>query len=265
MVQRRSRKERRKRQLASNVAQPVEMSFWAVAFLDLLGYREVLAGVDKFPLPQDPLELRRLQDSFSRSVRLRRRLVDGVRRIVARQNGQDPPQFRALPPEFKTIAEGWSHVRLFDMPGPDHIVFGCSLAPTGHHFPIRGAHSLMFTAAATMLMQLWIGADEVEDTRPIRGGIDVALGSLLEPDGVLYSPALSRAYELESSVATYPRTLVGPQFVDAMREAAASGGSIEADAVAEVARRVQAMMFEDHDGKVVLDFLGEEVRQALKT
>src|SRR5262245_18375977 len=144
MAQRVTRRQRRERQLSSRIAKPVDMSFWAIAFLDLLGYREVLAGVDVFPLPQDPLELQRLQQSFTRSVRLRRRLVDGVKGIVGRTRERHPPQFRGLRASLKSVAEGWSQVKIFNLPGPDHMVLGCSLAPTQGHFPIRGAHALMF-------------------------------------------------------------------------------------------------------------------------
>jgi hypothetical protein len=263
--QRVSRRERRQRQRAAAAAKPIEISFWAVAFLDLLGYRHVLADMDVFPLPPDQAGSQALTQAFARATRLRRRLVDGVQAIMNGQQAADHSrEFRVLPAKLKAIAEDWSRVTLFNLPGPDHIVLGCSLARTDRHFPIRGAHALLFGTAATMLVQLWIGGDDTDDTRPIRGGIDVAAGCLLEPENFLCTPALTRAYELESNEAVYPRTLIGGRFLDAMTEAARADGTVEATLIAELAKRIQAMTFVDRDGKIALDFLGEEVRQTLE-
>jgi hypothetical protein len=265
MVQRVRRRERRVRQQAEATSQPLQISFWAVGFLDLLGYREVLAGMDVFPLPQDQAGFERLTQSFARATRLRRRLLGAMQSIMDGQQREGIfTQFPSLPPKLKAMAEGWSRVKLFRLPGPDHIVLGCSLAPSEAHFPIRGAHALLFGTAAAMLIQLWIGADDIDDTRPLRGGIDVALGCLLKPEDFLYSPALTRAYDIESKEAVFPRTVIGQRFVDAIKETAAATGTLEANLVAEVSRRIQNMMFLDRDGKIALDFLGDEVRETLE-
>lgn len=242
---------------------PMSLSYWAVAFLDLLGFREVLDGMDVFPLPASSPERDRVTASFARAIRLRRRLLGAMDQLMQGHSESDPQDFADFPPPLRAMAESWRQVRLIKVNGADHIVLACSLARGADHFPMRGIHALVFGSAAAMLLQLSMGADDFDDTRPLRGGIDVALGHFMVADDFLYSPALTRAYELESKQAIVPRTLIGDRFLGAMQEQAASSGNPEAEHCAELAQRVLRMIFPDSDGEPALDFMGPEVLQTL--
>lgn len=54
-------------------------------------------------------------------------------------------------------------------------------------------------------------------------------GELLQPENFLYSPALTRAYDLEHEHAVYPPTLIGQRLVDYVRGQADLSGSPAAD------------------------------------
>ena len=240
------------------------ISFWVVAFLDLLGYRSTLARFDTFPLPNNPEDARALQYAFARAVHFRRRLLAGIQQFIKGSRSVSSPAFARAPKSLRTLAQGWRKVKILSSPGPDHIVLSCSLAQRADHFPMRAVHTLVTATAAASLLQLMIGGDNPDDTLAIRGGIDVAAGEMMTPENFLYSPALTRAYDLESKTAIYPRTVVGERFVGLLAsEVSSPAADPESGYSKALAKRVMSMLFEDKDGAVVVDFLGPELRHHL--
>lgn len=136
----------------------------------------------------------------------------------------------------------------------DSIVVAVCLSPDGseNRFPLRGALSALFAASHMHLKSLCL-------ERPIRSGIDVGLAMLL-PEGDVYGPALERAVHLEKCIAGYPRVAVGQRLTQYLANVA-STEPIGPFAMVErnAARSCQRLIFEDVDGTLVLDFLGEEV------
>ena len=120
----------------------------------------------------------------------------------------------------------------------------------------------MGACAAATLLQLSMGGDDPDDSLPLRGGIDVALGSF---DGeVLYSPALAGAYELESKNARYPRIIGSERFLAFLNSyAQIQDESLEGDYVRELSVAIREMFFEEKDTPCTLDFFGEGVRKQL--
>jgi hypothetical protein len=230
--------------------------------LDLLGYRSVLSKLDMFPLPGDPSASAALSAAFGRAVKLRRRLSREVEDFLAASENVPPPDLSHLPPETQKVVAGWRKVRLLRSPGPDHLVLGCSLSPADGHFPMRAVYSLVTTAASAMLFQLMIGSNDPDDTLPLRGGIDIAAGELIQPENFLYSPALTRAYDLESKHAVYARTIAGPRLLDYL---AAHINTDEKTPEAQhnriLASRIAECFFADRDGVLALDFMGKAMRK----
>jgi len=240
-----------------------DISFWLVAFLDMLGYRATLQKFDVHPLPTEPDEQDALRKAFVVAVKLRRRLLGQIREFQSSIQRETP--FPAdLPPGTRPLAEHWRKAKLLNMPGADHVVLACSLAGDVDHFPLRAVYNTVATACAAMLIQLSLGADDSDQSLPLRGGIDIASGALLQPENFLYSPALTRAYDLESKTAIYPRTLAGERFLGYLQSHATN---VERDLTARynglLAQRVQTMFFQDRDGHTALDFLGESFREQL--
>jgi hypothetical protein len=127
---------------------------------------------------------------------------------------------------------------------------------------MRAVVNLVTTAASAMLVQLIIGADDPEDTLPLRGGIDIAPGELIQPENFLYSPALTRAYDLESKHAIYARTVAGPRFGEFLSMYVhAQESTPEAEVNRRLAARIAEHFFVDRDGAITLDFMGETMRR----
>lgn len=238
------------------------LSFWVVAFLDLLGYRRILAKLDVSPLPTEPSEIASLSAAFGRAVKLRRRLHKQVEDFLLAAEQVPPPDLSGLPLESQRRIAGWRRAKLLRSPGPDHLILGCSLSPAEDHFPMRAVASLVTTAASSMLFQLVIGAEDPEDTLPLRGGIDIAPGELIQPENFLYSPALTRAYDLESEHALYARTIAGPRFGEFLAMyVQAPESTPEAEVNRRLASGIAEHFFVDRDGAITLDFMGEKMRR----
>lgn len=236
--------------------------YWVVAFLDILGYRSVLEQIDVLPAFSESKEMRALEEGFGRAIRFRRRLIHEVNSFLASVN--EPPDLSRVPQQARSMVGSCHRTRLIQSPGPDHIILACSLQSDSGHFPLRGIYNLVGAVAAAMLIQLSLGADDPNDTLPLRGGIDLALGTLLQPENFLYSPALTRAYDLESKKAIYPRAIAGQRLIDFLdSHVEAQGSSPETGFQRSLAERTRNMFFKDRDGEIVLDFLGSEVRENL--
>lgn len=260
---RRKKATNKSHRVRKKVDQPGPMiSFWVVAFLDILGYRSVLDKIDVFPFPDEGDGRRNLEASFARAIHLRRRLILGVNSFITSMS--EAPDLSGVPLQHRSTAASWHRARLMKSPGPDHMVLACSLLPTAGHFPLRGVYNVVGAAASALITQLSLGADDPDDTLPLRGGIDLALGTRLQPEDVLYSPALTRAYDLESKEAIYPRIVAGRRliaFLDDQVNLPRAGAETEFQRA--LAKRIRDMFFCDRDGAIVLDFLGSGVREAL--
>jgi hypothetical protein len=160
-----------------------------------------------------------------------------------------------LPSEMHEMAATFHKVKVVHVPGTDHVVLGCSLAQRS---PVAALRALVMTAGFTALSQLAMGAEDPDVTRPIRGGIDVAPGELL--DNFLYTPALIRCGDLEHD-ARYARIVVGQRVFKYLAEFIDNEPQTMADryhqSQAVVTRK---LFFVDRDGAMVLDFMGEAVR-----
>ncbi|MDX2055014.1 MAG: hypothetical protein SFV15_21605 [Polyangiaceae bacterium] len=239
------------------------IAFWLVAFLDMLGYRATLQKFDVYPLPTEPGDQDAFRQRFVHAVHLRRRLLGAIREFQF-STRRETPLPAELPPQARPTAERWGKAKLLNMPGPDHVVLACSLTGDVDHFPLRGVYNTVAAACAAMLIQLALGADDHEQSLPLRGGIDIGPGALLHPENFLYSPALTRAYDLESKAAVYPRTLAGDRFLGYLRAYSEDHGTDPTTHYNRaLADRVLSMFFRDHDGKTALDFLGAPFRENL--
>jgi hypothetical protein len=245
---------------AEQDAAPV-VSYWMVAFLDLLGYRQVLADLDVFPMPEDAAGSNRIRAALGRAARLRRRLHDSFSQFIIAERGADADYLDGIPPQLHAKAKSLRATQLVQSPGPDHYIIAASLAPTSTNFPTRAVYAAIGAIATGMLMHLAIGSDDPHDTLPLRGGIDIAAGAVLQPENFLYSPALTRAYDIESKVAKYPRTLIGDR-VQGFLRLVSNMPSIDVDSALarEMAAKIQELFFVDRDGQVALDFYGPVAR-----
>jgi hypothetical protein len=262
---RQNRKQRRAEERERQLRTGPEISYWLVAFLDLLGYRGVLDEMDVLPLPADPGGVAQITQALARAMRIRRRLHAAFEQFMKGYDLAPADELQELPPDLRDLATPLRATRLVKATGPDHYVVAASLAPSKLNFPMRSVYAAVVAAASGMLIQLAMGANDATDTLPLRGGIDIAAGAIGMPENFLYTPALTRAYLLEGS-AKYPRTLIGERVVDLIEQVLKlPNDDMRSVHARQVAERLKNMFFTDRDGKLVLDFYGPVMRETLET
>jgi len=238
-----------------------KIAFWVVGFLDMLGYRSVLNRLDVFPLPEpDSPEHVALVKNFRLAIDIRQRLHGQVTEFLDGINRRSS-EFEGLPPELLKLARSVQQARTWLQLGPDHLVLASTLAPASDHFPLRGVYNMVAATAAAMLYQLALGADSPDVTLPLRGGIELAVGVRTTSEDFVYSPALTHAYDLEHKHAVYPRTIAGPRFLQFLQTQSDGDSSNFLEGYQmRLAHRIRALFFDDADGQVALDFMGDAVR-----
>jgi len=257
------KRERRKAKRPPRSDESITM--WMVVFLDILGYRGILAAMDQVPLPtEDPARALAVNAALGRAVNFRRRLLTSVTQFLQGSETAGDEVFNEVPPHLRKLSEGWRKVKLITTPGPDHFVLATSLSPSPENFPLRSIYAILTAAASAALVQLALGGDDPLDSLPLRGGIDIAPGAYIAPENILYSPAVVSAYELESHEADYPRIVAGKRVRSFLQAVIQNPNTdLESNYARILAERVNGMLFQDSDGKLALDFYGPVIRDTL--
>ncbi len=124
--------------------------------------------------------------------------------------------------------------------------------------PTCGIYGIFLAAASTFITCMSLG-------HPIRGGIDVGLGMEISDDEI-YGSALSRAFTLESTIANYPRIIIGDELIHYLKitkkQKATEPCSIAAKSFANECLNLLA---EDEDGYPFIDYLGETMKPLIYT
>jgi len=119
--------------------------------------------------------------------------------------------------------------------------------------PINGIYLSFVAICGTILSAL---ADKI----PIRAGLDVGLGALIEYNEI-YGPALERAVYLEGRLAEYPRLLVGEELRNYLMWVENQPYKTNFGLITKsLVQRCKNMIIQDTDGRFMLDFLGEEIK-----
>ena len=118
---------------------------------------------------------------------------------------------------------------------------------------MSSVYSAIFSAASVFLTML-------AGRKAIRGGIDIGIALELR-SGDIYGSALSRAYEIESNIAQYPRIVIGDELVKYLQ--VQSERPLETpydDMNRQLAGICKKLIILDEDGYPFIDFLGEEFK-----
>ena len=112
-------KRHRKRAVKPNQAVPPTVSYWVVAFLDLLGYSTILKAFDVFPLST---QRREVEKAVMRAIRLRTRLLGELDIFMREITSTPPADLVRFSGESQKLAASWRRIKMIQTPGPDHVV-----------------------------------------------------------------------------------------------------------------------------------------------
>jgi hypothetical protein len=237
----------------ADAKQAMEVGWYVVAWLDILGQREELRRMRRLPLDADAGD----RAAFVEQIRRTFGVVEGVTRTLETyfgELGQEGCALSELPPAQRVEARGLMNHGLSWRRYGDGLVAWAPLHGCFDMYPAGGLWALLIACAGVML--LWLA-----EGTPIRGGIDVGLGAELCP-GEIYGACVAGAYELESEVAQYPRVAVGASLVSFLRWLRESPEEGKLRALNRAtAESCLGLLAQDVDGQTVLDYMGTGFRQ----
>lgn len=237
-------------------SEDIKLANYAVAFIDLLGQRDAMAGERLLP----DLPSQEKYDSFIAKVRLSvgsvYALYQHAESMLREMHVRSDSPFReSLTPEQRSE---WDRIRAPSVRSQrwsDGLMAFASIANQDSPCPTIGIFDLLALSGALCLIGLSSG-------RPVRGGIDLAWGVQLRP-GELHGPAVACAYHLESEVAGWPRIVVGSEFTKYLHSCSVVGDRPDQLMLSSFAKRCLGMLTTDADGIVIVDYLGEGFREAV--
>jgi hypothetical protein len=225
------------------------VGWYLVAFVDVLGQSHLLREMRGIPQKTDQKQMAEFVSLLKKTAGTVILLRDAFTTFFKQWNKQHLDLNR-LTSEQKKIFQKFRSNPLKSKTISDSVVLFMSLRDDVNKVPMKGIYAALASVASTFLTMLAAGI-------VIRGGIDVGVGLELS-DGEVYGAALSRAYELESKKAQYPRILIGDELVRYIKWQQAKPEADDFSAMNKIAASFCTKLIAiDLDGLPFLDYLGE--------
>jgi len=169
-----------------------------------------------------------------------------------------PDRFAALLNEMRKRYRRSRECRVRVERFSDTFVFSAQIPNTYGDASITPLYRLL---AASCMAMVWSLAAKT----PVRGAITIGPGAELE-DRSFYGPALAEAHSLESEIAGYPRVVVSSTVLEFLTEGLVYSTDREvAQFMRQMARTCRSFIWQDTDGRSIVDFLGKGMRELLPT
>ena len=233
---------------------PREVGFgnYLVAFLDLLGQRNALHGQGLLPVLQSDADRDQFKKTAINSIGSIINLQKTSEDIFQGYNKQNLSHLKELlPPETHELIDDLNAGEINTQRWSDGLVLYYCMRGSNVLRDLSAYHALITRTGSNALVGLARG-------QPIRGGIEVSWGVELHQNE-LYGPAVANAYSLESSVAQYPRIVLGGLAMDYLSHVSEQPGE---DARARLergfAQSIIELTFLDHDDVPCVHYLGPD-------
>jgi len=232
------------------MAKIINVGYYFVAFIDIVGQRDRLKQWTKLPSNEDEKEnVKRILRDTSEYVRELRVKFDEYFGAVAKSTGL----LDHLTPEQRTWAEQRKKTILWRRGFSDSYFM---TVPCGYESS-WGAHSLAIYYCLFGICGLFIWA--LAKKRPFRGALEMGLGTEISKEEV-YGPVNVRVYELEKD-AGYPRIIVGNgllNHLDDLEERCLD--NLEGWHTKHSIQDCRSLITTDHTDTPILDPMGEGVK-----
>ncbi len=227
------------------------LSYYFVAFIDVLDQSNKLLNLTRLPITQDERDKAALilHDTAYNIVSLR----NGFRQFFKARN-KSTGILDSLPPNKRAIAEELRRAEAIITSLSDTIVIAIPLNNADDHcLSISSIYSALYGICAIFLVALI-------EHKPFRCGVDVGWGVQLTKHEV-YGSALVKAYTLENNVALYPRIVIGDSLFEYLNIVQhLDSNTIYANFAKKTAGNCKALITNDCDKLKILDVIGEGVQ-----
>jgi hypothetical protein len=227
---------------------PIQITYYAVLYMDVLGQREKLAKI--VDLPRNPQE----HESFFQLLEDTYGVVDRYAEWFELYLAETTTELPAEIPEHFCV----EYQRMVGQPiervlFSDSMLYFISLNEQEGAVPTIRLHDLLRAAASICAGGLAAG-------NPARGGLDIGVAANFPRIGI-YGPALYNSYALENDVAQYPRVVIGPTLKHYLVESSKDPTQTKEAALRRsFARKCLELIYEDKDGVAAIDYAGKAMR-----
>ena len=227
----------------------MDIGYYVVAFIDLLGQQDYLRALKRLPNKQDPSEM----EAFVRTLKQTYGVVTGMRETFnkffhgySRQKSDLTQLTKEQREQYNELTSNPIKFQRFS----DAMIVYLSVSTQKFKLPTAGIFGILGAAASSFLCGLAVG-------HPLRGGIELGVGMEMTK-GEIYGGALAKAYSLESKIANYPRIVIGQELLSYLQMTAKQKTiDIYSTAGRQMAECCLEMIVVDDDGHAILDYLGE--------
>ena len=229
--------------------------YYLIVFIDLLGQKETLRKITKIPTndieEQEFIELTKI--SVGNVLHLRESFESYFNFL-----NSHVPDTSLVMPELREEFIATQKTEIIFNGFSDSVIIAVPLMNSDENCTaINGVYDALVATCGIGLLYLSAGI-------PFRAGLDVGVGIRINEKEV-YGAALEQAYYLESCLAEYPRYLVGNGLVNYLLSVENQQPNTRLGLVAKnLASLCKKMIIQDTDGRLMLDFLGENVLETYK-
>ncbi len=242
------------------VTKGANYGYYAVAFIDVLGQKEVFAGIDRIPETEEDTSLRdKLLKAHIETVIF----IENFRKSFEgffNAYTEGGKQKEKIPISKQGMYQEMTKCVLKHQRFSDCIQAYTPLQTEKYHTKAMGGVYGILVACGEMLLL------SLSNNKAFRAGIDIGVGTEMD-NSEIYGPALFNAYELESKIAQYPRIVVGDTLMNYLMSVSKEDFTLpdqpKEDLLAckDLASRCLRMIVRDMDGYPILDYLGDEFRR----
>lgn len=227
---------------------PIQITFYAVLYMDVLGQREKLAKI--VDLPRSPEEYESFFELLRNTYGVVDRYAEWFESYLAETTTELPAQ---VPECFRAQYQRMVGPPIERVLFSDSMLYFISLNEQEGAVPTIRLHDLLRAAAS-------ICSGGLADGNPARGAIDIGVAANFPRIGI-YGPALYSAYELETNIAKYPRVVIGPTLKHYLLESSRDPTQTKEAAVRRTfAGKCLDLIYEDKDGIAAIDFAGKAMK-----
>lgn len=229
------------------------VSYYCIAFLDILGQKDEILSLSDLPLPQEDKTntIHVLRSTVGTVLLLRKAFRD-----IFAEFDKDSGRFDSLPPEQRAEAIKIRHNEAKIRGVSDSIIITVPIIHDGEFASSVISIYRSFCAICVMFMlTLTVG-------KSLRGGVDIGWGiPLPDTPEEVYGSALVKAYSLENKTAKYPRVVVGDRLLKYLEDMKAlSPDNGNRGAAIMYADKCSKLITTDYDYQNTVDIIGEEMR-----
>ena len=234
--------------------QKVELGYWAVAFVDLLGQGDQMRSVSNL-LEQGEEEqaIAGMKEIYFAHKDLYESFEENYESFSSKELSISlPPNINKA--DIQYLKRNQMQMQRFS----DALMFFVPLREDEQNLPLYGISSML--SSVGILLPIFLAKE-----RPFRCGVDIGFGIEIK-QGELCGPAIMHAHELESKIAQYPRIVIGESLLRYLQDSVnvpSAESTPDQRATSTLAKRLLTQFIKDTDGQIILHYLGKEFLSSL--